>query len=202
MSRWRPDGKDRLQDAALELFAARGYAETTVAAVAEHAGLTPRTFFRYFPDKKEVLFSGEDLAETVRTAAAASTAPSALGMAMAGLRAVAAEIQTDPSRVRRRAAVIAATPELREREMLKISRWTGAVVDALASQDVEPRAARIAAAVATALFRIAYADWTGSASRDDLVTTLDELLEVHYSVTSSVPRASAAGQSTREADAR
>jgi AcrR family transcriptional regulator len=58
MSRWKPDAKGRLVTAAIELFAEQGYEATTVAEIAERAGLTKRTFFRYFSDKREVLFSG------------------------------------------------------------------------------------------------------------------------------------------------
>lgn len=188
MSRWGPDGRRRLQDAALELFAEHGYAETTVAAVAAYAGLTERTFFRYFDDKKEVLFIENRLGELVAERTAASNASSALGMAADGFRAIAAQLQAEPSRVRRRARVIAATPELREREMLKFSEWTSAVTEALTADRVEPRAARIAAEVATAIFRIAYHDWTEAHDHVDLVDTLDALLKIHRSVSSTVPR--------------
>lgn len=193
MSRWSPDSRRRLQDAALELFSQQGYAATTAAAVAERAGLTERTFFRYFTDKKEVLFSDIDLAGLVAEQTERSTATTALGRAADGLRAVAAEVQADPSRVRRRAGVIAAAPELREREMLKYSQWTAAAVEALVADRVEPRAAHIAAEVATALFRIAYTDWTAAvAEGTDLIGALDDLLVLHAAVTTSIPRTRAA----------
>jgi AcrR family transcriptional regulator len=101
VGRWQPDSRARLQEAALELYARDGFAETTVAAVAERAGLTERTFFRYFPDKREVLFSNEDepcegLVDAVIAAGAARSVRDAI---MAGLEAVANELQ--PLRVRR-----------------------------------------------------------------------------------------------------
>ena len=60
MSRWEPNARGRLEDAALELYTERGFDETTVAEIAERAGLTERTFFRHFADKREVLFGGQD----------------------------------------------------------------------------------------------------------------------------------------------
>src|SRR5689334_17766478 len=60
MSRWEPNARGRLEEAALELYTERGFDETTVAEIAERAGLTERTFFRYFTDKREVLFGGQD----------------------------------------------------------------------------------------------------------------------------------------------
>lgn len=188
MSRWSPDAKRRLQDAALELFAEHGYAETTVAAVAEHAGLTERTFFRHFDDKKEVLFIENRLNELVATRAAASDATSALEMAADGFRAIAALLQSEAARVRRRARVIAEARELQERELLKFSQWTVAVAQALETDGVEPQAAQIAAEVATALFRIAYGHWTEASDAADLVNMLDALLGVHRSITDTVPR--------------
>lgn len=188
MSRWSPDGRRRLQDAALELFAEHGYADTTVAAVAEHAGLTERTFFRYFEDKKEVLFIESGLGDLVVARTAASSATSALGMAADGFRAIAEQLQSEPSRVRRRARVIAESPELQEREMRKFAEWTAAVTQVLQADRVEPRAARVAAEVATAVFRIAYETWAAAAEHDDLVATLDELLELHRLITHTVPR--------------
>lgn len=190
MTRWSPDGRRRLQDAALQLFEERGYSETTVAAVAEHAGLTERTFFRHFNDKKEVLFDENRLGELVAAETRASDASTAVEMAADGFRAVAAQLQLEPARVRRRALVIAASPELQERELLKITEWTAAVTRALEAERVEPRAARIAAEVSTAIFRIAYGIWLEATDPMNLVATLDALLEVLRSVLVTVPRGS------------
>lgn len=190
MTRWSPDGRRRLQDAALQLFEERGYSETTVAAVAEHAGLTERTFFRHFNDKKEVLFDENRLGELVAAETRASDASTAVEMAADGFRAVAAQLQLEPARVRRRALVIAASPELQERELLKITEWTAAVTRALEAERVEPRAARIAAEVSTAIFRIAYGIWLEATDPMNLVATLDALLKVLRSVLVTVPRGS------------
>lgn len=187
MSRWTPDAKRRLQDAALELFAEHGYEETTVAAVAAHAGLTERTFFRHFEDKKEVLFTQHVFVDLVAARTTSSTSTTALEMAADGFRAIAEDLHADPARVRRRAQVIAASPELQEREMRKFSEWTGAVRDALIAEQVEAQAAWIAAEVATALFRIAYLTWVGATEEQDLTTAYDAVIQAHRSVTTSVP---------------
>ena len=78
MGRWEPDARGRLEQAALELFEERGYARTTVGDIASRAGLTERTFFRYFTDKREVLFSGSGAVESLMVesiAAAPATTP-------------------------------------------------------------------------------------------------------------------------------
>src|SRR5215469_13715779 len=60
MSRWEPNARGRLEQAALELYCERGFDQTTVTEISERAGLTERTFFRYFADKREVLFWGQE----------------------------------------------------------------------------------------------------------------------------------------------
>src|SRR6201990_1223681 len=91
MSRWKPDAQGRLMAAAIELFDEQGYEATTVAEIAERAGLTKRTFFRYFADKREVLFGGSEPLEArcVAAVAAAPAAASSLDAVAAGLDAAA-----------------------------------------------------------------------------------------------------------------
>jgi AcrR family transcriptional regulator len=64
MGRWEPDARGRLEQAALDLYQDRGFEQTTVTEIAERAGLTERTFFRYFADKREVVFGGQDMLHT------------------------------------------------------------------------------------------------------------------------------------------
>src|ERR1700744_3538513 len=102
MARWEPNALERLRTAAMALFEERGYDRTTVGDIAARADLTERTFFRYFTDKREVLFSGsEELAELA-----------ASSRVFEALRANA----------RKRQALIAAHGELRERELMKSTK--------------------------------------------------------------------------------
>src|SRR6185312_8615863 len=91
MSRWEPNARGRLEQAALDLYGERGFEQTTVAEIAERAGLTERTFFRYFADKREVLFGGSDEVRDalVEAVAAAPEPASPLAAVGAGLMAFA-----------------------------------------------------------------------------------------------------------------
>src|SRR5665213_3396958 len=114
MSRWEADGRGRLERAALALYGERGFDHTTVAEIAERAGVTERTFFRHFADKREVLFPPEgsqylqDLLVGAVADAPASLTP--LDAVAAGLAAVGAPLQERRAIARHRAAIIAATP--------------------------------------------------------------------------------------------
>ena len=117
----------------MELYAERGYEQTTVAEIAERAGLTARTFFRYFADKREVLFSGSELLAE-RLVAALDAAPASatpLGAVAAALDVVAELIGDDRDHSRRRQSVIAANAELQERELIKIATWSHALAGGL-----------------------------------------------------------------------
>jgi AcrR family transcriptional regulator len=104
------------------LFVERGFAQTTAAAIAERAGLTERTFFRYFPDKREVLFDGGALMQEVLVTAVAGAPPEAptLDVILAGLTAIAGQLQPRRPQVLQRARIIADHPELQEREPAKL----------------------------------------------------------------------------------
>src|ERR1700754_3710273 len=120
MARWEPDSQGKLRKTALALYAERGFEQTTVAEIAARAGLTERTFFRHFADKREVLFGGSALLQE-RIVAGVTEAPAQDGPLDAVSRGLAAgadmlgEFRRDLSRQRH--DVIAANPELREREL-------------------------------------------------------------------------------------
>src|SRR5664279_5101432 len=121
MGRWEPGASGRLRQAAMELYLDQGFEQTTVAEIAEHAGLTARTFFRYFADKREVLFAGsaelqEHLVAALEGAPATATP---LDAVRAALDAAATTLGEHPDHSRRRQAVIDANPELQERELIK-----------------------------------------------------------------------------------
>jgi len=184
MSRWEPNARGRLEQAALELYIERGFEQTTVAEIAKRAGLTERTFFRHFADKREVLFAGatslEDLLVSTVTSAPSNLAP--IDAAVAGLEAAGALLQERRAFAQQRQAVIAANAELQERELIKLASLSAAIADTLRRRGVRDTAARLAAEVAIAVFKIAFERWvvgTNKRSLPQLIrTSLDELKAV------------------------
>jgi AcrR family transcriptional regulator len=165
MSRWPPDARDRLEAAALELFAENGYEETTVTQIADRAGLNRATFFRHFADKREVLFGGEDrLAELfddgIRSAPDGATVVECLHAALLAAGPVMTTQQR--TKARRRVRLLAANVEVRERGLLKHARISAAISSALRARGVDETAARLAAEVAMLAFSIAVEQWIGS----------------------------------------
>jgi AcrR family transcriptional regulator len=149
--------------AALDLFEAQGYENTTVMDIAERAGLTKSTFFRHFPDKREVLFGGETvaglLAEGIETAPVGATPLEAVANA---LDAVGREAFVPARRefAARRRGVIAANSELQEREALKGLGLTASMTDALRRRGVDDLTSRVAADLGALALAIAYDRWT------------------------------------------
>ncbi|MGO4301658.1 helix-turn-helix domain-containing protein [Leifsonia sp. RAF41] len=172
MGRWEPGARGRLLRAALELYADPGFEQTTVADISARAGVTERTFFRHFADKREVLFDGsaEFQQRVLDGVAAAPSTASALDAAAAGMDAAAAFLQSTPDLEfpRLRAAVVAANPSLLERELLKLSTVTSASSRALQDRGASAMEAAIAAEVAMAAFRLAFERWVSSPGHPDL----------------------------------
>ena len=167
MSRWEPDGVGRLQAAALELFAEQGFERTTVTEIAERAGLTKRSFFNHFADKREVLFGpGSELQREIVTQeiAACPDALPPLDAVVRGLQA-AADTMFEPRRdaVTRRREIIEANPELQERELRKRAALTDAVAAALQTRGVDSDTALLAARAGVLVQQTAMQRWTGSA---------------------------------------
>jgi AcrR family transcriptional regulator len=184
VGRWAPDAKGRLIEAALDLYQRRGFDETTVAEIAEQAGLTERTFFRYFADKREVLFDRasvlvEDIVSAVRGAAPAAPPIDAVAM---GLEAASETLGDHRDFAVRRQAVIAANPELRERELGKLSSLAGAVAEALSDRGVSAATATLAAEAGMAVFKVAFDRWVEEQNTDSLLdlvrAAMGELREV------------------------
>ncbi|USX55306.1 TetR/AcrR family transcriptional regulator [Lentzea sp. HUAS12] len=137
MARWDPGTEDRLRRAALELFVEHGYDNVTVTQIAERAGITRRSYFRYFPDKREVLFAGsEQLPPTIMEAVRNSEEDSAPAIALDAARRVGILLVDRAGRGVERRAVIASSPELQERERTKGAAITAALADALAERGV------------------------------------------------------------------
>src|SRR6266851_9963154 len=162
MSRWEPNARGRLEQAALDLYVERGFEQTTVAEIAGRAGLTERTFFRYFADKREVLFSGAGTLQELLVSAVASAPDSAapIDAVAAALEAAGALLQERREFARQRQTIIAANPELQERELIKLASLASAMADALRQRGVGYSAASLAAEAGIAVFRIAFERWT------------------------------------------
>src|SRR5580700_6480294 len=138
MSRWEPNARGRLEQAALDLYVERGFEQTTVAEIARRAGLTQRTFFRHFADKREVLFAGAGALQEFMVSAVASAPDSAapIDAVAAALEAAANLLQERREYSRHRMAVIAANPELQERELIKLASLASAIAAALRGRGV------------------------------------------------------------------
>lgn len=178
MGRWEPGAAGRLHAAAMELYVAQGYEQTTVAEIAERAGVTPRTFFRHFGDKREVLFAGsEQIQHTMR--AALGTAPAdvspmdAVGLA---LDAAAEMVGSDVRHSQRRQAVIEANAELRERELIKMATLAGVLSEGLVERGLGEREARLVAEAGIAVFRAGFEDWVRDPAGRELGSVLRESL--------------------------
>jgi AcrR family transcriptional regulator len=160
MGRWQPDAAGRLRKAALELFTEQGFDQTTVAQIAERAGLTERTFFRHFSDKREVLFGGSDVLLGELTAALAKTPAGAPPLdQIAAALDVAGEYFVDVEFPRQRQAVIGAHAELRERELIKLASWSAAFAATLRERGVREPAASLSAEAGVAVFKVAFERW-------------------------------------------
>lgn len=164
MGRWEPDAQGRMMRAAIELFAERGFDKTTAGDIAERAGVTERTFFRHFADKREVLFAGSDVME--RTAYDAITAAPAdltpLDAALTGMVAAGGLLADRHDHAVRRARIVAANPSLHERELLKLAALTEATVSALRGRGVTEPTAGLAAHSAVTVFHVAFARWVST----------------------------------------
>ena len=174
MSRWEPNARGRLMQAALELFERDGFEATTTARIAERAGLTERTFFRHFPDKREALFTGAVRGAFMEGLEAAPPEASALDAVTVAFVAGAELLEARRDRSRRRQALITANPGLRERELVKYDELAVQMVAALEQRGVDPMDARLAVEIGTAVYRVALARWMqdGDASLPALVVEL------------------------------
>jgi AcrR family transcriptional regulator len=184
MGRWEPNARERLVHAALELFAEQGYDATTVSQIAERAGgLTKTTFFRHFPDKREVLFAaGQEvhsrvLSDAIAAAPEAATPLQAVAGALDALTTTFGDDRREFSA--RLQAVVAASAELRERAAAKHAALAEAMAEALGKRGVPEPAAGLAAELGARAFYQAFDQWADPAGRRSLTDltaqALDEL---------------------------
>jgi len=178
--RWDPQAAKRLQTAAIELFLEFGYENVTVAQIAERAGLTRRTFSRYFADKRDVLFAGSDqlppaMAAAVLAADSTLSPYAALVMALAGVAAQLAD-RVGPLAAQRR-AVVAGSPELQERGRTKFADVTAALAGALRKRGVDAASAQLLASVGVAIFQSGFDSWVDDPNAADLSERITEAAE-------------------------
>ena len=169
----------------MDLYVERGFENTTVADIAARAGLTERTFFRHFADKREVLFAGSGalealLADGVASAPAATTPMEAVASALEGVGAV---IQERAEWSQKRQAVIAATTELRERELIKLAALTATMAAALRRRGVKEPAASLTAEAGMAAFKVGYERWVQKPRHRNLPRLIRDSLDELKAVT-------------------
>lgn len=179
MGRWEPDAEARFRTAAVELFGEMGYEQTTVAAIAQRAGLTARTFFRYFADKREVLFNGSAQLQALMVDALAQAPAEASAMEAIAAALIHAGAFFDDERrpfARLRNTVIAAHPDLRERELIKLATLSSALAQALRERGVAEPDASLAAEAGIAVFRVAFAQWVSESEQRSYDVIVNESL--------------------------
>ena len=185
MGRWEPDARGRLERAALELYGERGFDQVTVAEIAERAGLTERTFFRHFADKREVLFWGEGALHElfVQSVADASDSAAPIDALGAALQTASPMFEGRREQSRKRQAVIAANAALQERELMKLASLASAMADALRRRGVTEPAASLTAEAGVAVFKVAFERWLDATDDRGLSEFIRESLDELRAVT-------------------
>ena len=186
MGRWEPDSRGRLQEAALALFSERGFDQTTAAQIAARAGVTERTFFRHFADKREVLFGGsvllgERIIEGVENAPGADGPLDAVSRGLDAAADFLGESRRDLARQRQ--SVIAANPELRERELAKLADYAVRVAATLRKRGVSEPQAIFASEAGMTVLRVAVDRWANEEDGRDLADIMRDSVAELRSVT-------------------
>jgi AcrR family transcriptional regulator len=179
MPRWDPDAQARLERAAYELFLERGYDEVTVAEIAERAGLKTRSFFRYFADKREVLFGGaaEFQKAVLADIEAADPNTSPIDAVVGALGAAGNRLVTIGEGVRLRQRILDSSPELQERELIKMVSLTDAIAEALIARGLDTGRARLTAQTGVAVFSFAFQRWVEDSDGADFGALIQDSLE-------------------------
>jgi AcrR family transcriptional regulator len=183
MGRWEPNARGRLEQAALELYIERGFEQTTVAEIAKRAGLTERTFFRHFADKREVLFSNSLQELLVTSVADAPDSVAPIDAVVAAFEGAGALLQERREYSLQRQAVIAANPGLQERELIKLASIASALADTLRRRGLTDPAASLTAEAGIAVFKIAFERWISETNQRDFPRLIRESLDELKAVT-------------------
>ncbi len=184
MSRWEPDAPERLERAALELFLAHGFDGVTVPQIAARAGLTTRTFFRHFADKREVLFAGEDVIPR-RVAEIMALAPDGvppMELVAGGFEPMAPMFEGRVEQLRQRRQVIAGHDGLREREMRKRADLCETITAGFIARGIDALDAQLLAETTGTIFRVSLDRWMDAPERG-LVAVLRETMSALVAVT-------------------
>lgn len=173
-----PSTQDRLVEAALELFEQRGYEQTAVVDITERAGLARRTFFRYFADKREVLFTRTQRLEAlwIETVREAPPAATTTEIVVAALGATAEAFEARRPLVARRHAILVANPELQERELMKLTRLARLTAAQLEARGTPASEALVAAELGALVLRLAFDRWASTSGDASLATVIDAVL--------------------------
>ena len=190
MARWEPGARERLVLAAVDLFTEQGYDATTVTEIAARAGVTKSTFFRYFPDKREILVAGQQtlgelLARGIRDAAAGASPLEAVAGGLACVSSAMGPMNRDLGP--RMKAAVAANTELQERDALKTVGLAAAMTAALVERGVPDSTAHLAGEMGVLAFKQGFAEWCAAddaAARDLVHYTLSALDELRAAATS------------------
>jgi len=186
MSRWQPNARERLERAAVELFLEQGFAATTVPQITARAGLTTRTFFRHFADKREVLFAGDEElpALVARLVADAPVSLSPMLLIAYALETVAAtRFEGRLEYLRTRRAVIQADEGLRERELRKLAALSDAIGGGFRDRGFDELTAMLAAQLAVTVFSVTISRWLDQDGAQPLSALVHDTLRALRSVT-------------------
>ena len=187
MVRWEPDSRGRLAEAAMALYREQGFDRTTVAEIAERAGLTERTFFRHFSDKREVLFWGaqalQDLLVTTVLAAPDSATP--IEAVTLALEAASDVFGARRELSRQRQRIIDASTELQERELIKLASLAEALALALRQRGISVATSALSAEVAVAIFKVSFERWVTATEPGEMRQFIRDALEELRGITAT-----------------
>jgi len=197
MSRWRPDARERLERAALELFAAQGFAATTVPQITARAGLTTRTFFRHFADKREVLFGGDEIpALATRLMAEAPPSLDPMTLIVGALKTVAeTRFEGRQAEIRERRAIIRSDQGLRERDLRKRAALAEAIRAGFVDRGVGTATAALVAELTVTVLYVALDEWLDPGGDRTLFEIITETFESLQTVLAFLPTGAATGPS-------
>jgi AcrR family transcriptional regulator len=179
MARWGPDARERLENAALELFLERGFDDVTVPEITARAGLTTRTFFRHFVDKREVLFADADQMSILAARLVRDAPPELAPMELVelGLPMLASAFEGRLAQLKQRKAIINSSDGLRERELRKMERLVDVIAEALRIRGVDELTAAVVAGTAVGIVKVALRQWIDSDGSEPLRSIILDALK-------------------------